>query len=251
MPAHPSKVSDAYAARTPCRKHYHVFPGEARGSMRHHTYSECEMTGPSGASCRYSHDIVNTRRIIALARGGTRPTTVSLIYGCGFERYGSYENWRDGWDVSVDGHDVGHGRGHDLPKFIMLAELKQGVATKGGSDPVYAKKQSMCLQHGSASGCPRGANCPYDHDLIDGKRIQGLAKHNGVQGMTAEDLNYLKVDCVIGPSGDVLWRITMLPEGCKGLLAALQGAVPARPFTFEGAELLDVVRRMETLLQVV
>ncbi|KAJ7625149.1 hypothetical protein B0H17DRAFT_1288256 [Mycena rosella] len=172
MPAHPSKVSDAYAARTPCLKHYHVFPGEARGSMRHHTYSECEMTGPSGASCRYSHDI-----------------------------------------------------------------------------PVYAKKQSMCLQHGSASGCPRGANCPYDHDLIDGERIQGLAKHNGGQGMTA-DLNYLKVDCVIGPSGDVLWRITMLPEGCKGLPAALQGPVPARPFTCEGTELLDVVRRLETLLHI-
>ena len=58
-----------------------------------------------------------------------------LDYGYGFERYGSYENWSSGWDVIVNGRDLGSGGSHektyDLPKSLLLAEKSVGMIAKG------------------------------------------------------------------------------------------------------------------------
>ncbi|ESK83107.1 hypothetical protein Moror_6055 [Moniliophthora roreri MCA 2997] len=251
MPQHSSAVSDEYANRTPCIKHSRVYAGEARGSMRHNTYSSCEFTDRN-FRCRYSHTAFNTKRVVELGRKNDAllgSVIVKLEYGYGFERYGAYEGPDSGWDVTVDGRDLARGRRRNLPKSLLLAELSAGITSKGAPDHQYEKKQSMCMDRQKSAGCPRGVNCKYDHDIVDSTRLESLATafSDGNPGYDTRD--FLALECHIsGTDGDaVVWKIMMKPDAFRGVKAndPLKAKIPANQIVFDGNDLLDILNRLE------
>lgn len=71
---------------------------------------------------------------------------VKLEYGYGFERYGAYEDWRSGWNVTVNGkklHSCGSTeKTYAIPMALLLAEHKLKIKSKG--DP-HVRKPSMSI----------------------------------------------------------------------------------------------------------
>ncbi|KAK7039265.1 hypothetical protein VNI00_010170 [Paramarasmius palmivorus] len=252
MPPRPSAVPDEYANRTPCIKHTRVYAGEARGSMRHDTWSSCEYTG-GNFRCRYSHTVFNAKRVVELGKkNAVFPSVVTLEYGHGFERYGTYEMDSDGWDVKVNGRDLAHRRRYNLPKSLLLAELTLGITSKGAPDHRYEKKQSMCTDRQQPTGCPRGIECKYDHDILDAKRLEALGQalsHGADSAFDTRD--YLTVECrVNGETCDtstVLWTISMKPDAFKGVKAndPLKLKIPANRASMSGNDLFEVLNRLE------
>ncbi|KAF8912256.1 hypothetical protein CPB84DRAFT_1841925 [Gymnopilus junonius] len=96
-------INEKYAARTACRDHSRINTRELRGSLRGMFYSDCEARRNYG--CKFSHTIFNTKRILKLG-GASQDFLIKLDYGYGFERYGAYEGWADGWEVTVNGKNL-------------------------------------------------------------------------------------------------------------------------------------------------
>ncbi|KAH7883472.1 hypothetical protein F5I97DRAFT_1815357 [Phlebopus sp. FC_14] len=237
-------VSSDYAARTACRDHANICTKELRGSLRFMFYSECE--GRRQYGCKFSHTIFNTKRVVRLG-GGKQDFHVKLDYGYGFERYGTYEGWSDGWDVTVDGKEYrSHGnmeKTFDIPKALLLAEKRMGLKKAGDPDVPHVKSQSLCMAHYEGAGCQR-SDCRYDHDLVDGTRIEKLARWKE-QGMSP-NFDFLSLECK-AKGGVVKWKITMKPDAFKELNAtdSFSRTIPPRPFNYESDNLLDVIKQME------
>lgn len=78
---------------------------------------------------------------------------MKLDYGYGFERYGAYEGWSSGWEVTVNGKELHSGGSHqktyNLPKSLLLAEHRLGMIAKG--DPDVRKPQMSNLSYTDSS----------------------------------------------------------------------------------------------------
>jgi len=110
----------------------------------------------------------------------------------------------------------------------------------------YEKKQSLCQAHQSGN-CTFGSQCRLDHDLIDGKRLENLVRWGLDDSGTYE---YLTVECRNNPRGSVRWKITLKPDAFKALKAddPVAKTLPARLFSREGDDLLQVIREMEKIV---
>ncbi|KAF5346604.1 hypothetical protein D9758_013480 [Tetrapyrgos nigripes] len=242
MPPLPSNVSNDYAARTPCKKHMMEYTGQATGSMRWSTYSDCEYRSLN-YSCRYSHHIFNTKRILKLGNG-----IIRLNYGYGFERYGGYDDQKSGWDIKLDDKILCSDgqKTWDLPKSILFAELTQKITWKGAPEVQYEKKQSLCPDYQKGL-CSRGSQCRFDHDLVDERRLQKLVRwpvdHIGTEG------SYMTVECH-NTGSSVRWKITLNPDAFEKLNKndPIARTIPPRPFSREGSVLLDLIREMEKIV---
>ncbi|KDR74430.1 hypothetical protein GALMADRAFT_141468 [Galerina marginata CBS 339.88] len=235
-----------YAARTACRDHSKVCTRELRGSLRGVFYSDCEQKRNNG--CKFSHSIFNTEKVLKLG-GESRNFVISLDYGYGFERYGAYETWSFGWDVKVNGEYLGsrssNQKTYNLPKSLFLAENKLAmIATDAKSEKV----QSLCRAHYNHTSCRR-ANCRYDHDLIDAKRIQHLGRWSN-EGMVPS-YQILSVECRV-TDGRAMWKITLKPDAFAKLspTSPIALAIPFWPFSREGEDLLAVVKLLEAVVGV-
>ncbi|KAF5385615.1 hypothetical protein D9757_006800 [Collybiopsis confluens] len=242
MPPLPSKVPDEYAQRTPCKKHTMIYTGTATGSMRWDTWSDCEYRS-SSYTCRYSHDIFNAKRIFKLGHG-----VIRLNFGYGFERYGRHESDSDGWDIELNGVILcsDSETTFNLPKSILLAEMQSGLIWKNSPEHQYENKQSLCQAHQNGL-CARGSSCHYDHDLIDGDRLRELVPASK-DGFRRE--NFMTVECHNPPSGLVRWKIIMKPDAFKDIdkTSSVGRSIPPAPFSREGADLLQVVREIEAIV---
>ncbi|KAG2004938.1 hypothetical protein CC2G_003444 [Coprinopsis cinerea AmutBmut pab1-1] len=253
MPPRPSAVSDDYAGRTPCIKHTRVYAGVSRGSMRHDTWSSCEHTS-GNFTCRYSHTVFNLKRVIALGRRGLTEglRVVSLEYGHGFERYGAYESPDSGWDVKVDGRNQVAGRRRDLPKSLLLAELAVGITSKGAPDVQYEKKQSMCTDQQKPAGCPRGAGCRYDHDILDSRRLEALAWKRRGPAPVFETRDYLALECHLNAQSDssVTWKILLKPDAFRGVKVGdpLRANFSSGQLLVAGGDLFELIHHLEKVL---
>ncbi|THU85732.1 hypothetical protein K435DRAFT_685020 [Dendrothele bispora CBS 962.96] len=192
-----------------------LYNGVAQGSRRHRTYSHCEYTRSN--YCRYSHSIFNLKRILKLV---SLPGVIRLNYGHGFERYGSYETTRSGWDRTLQICSDGQEANYNLPKAILLAEKNRSLTWVGAPEVQYEKKQSLCQSYQN-DRCKYGPQCRFDHDLDDGNHLEKLAR------WVVDDFstyNYLTVECHrdlhegIGPrprNAGVHWKITLKPNAFK------------------------------------
>ncbi|KAI0785748.1 hypothetical protein C8Q75DRAFT_308124 [Abortiporus biennis] len=247
MPPRPSKVPDEYARRSVCRNHLKVYDGVARGSMRIHTWSNCEYRSMK-YTCRYSHTIFNSKRILALGDG-----IIHLNYGYGFERYGAYENTRDGWDIEHNGVVLcsdGIGANFDLPKALLFAELQRGRTYKNAEPVLYEKKQTLCPAY-QTGVCSYGSKCRFDHDLIDARRLEKLVHTTDLE-RGFDTFNFLTVECQIS-AGKSHWKITMKPDALQissknGQPIQTMPHIPTAPFSREGDDLLQVIRDLEMIL---
>ncbi|KAF8651625.1 hypothetical protein AX16_004666 [Volvariella volvacea WC 439] len=245
-------VSDEYAARTACRDHARICTRELRGSLRGSFYSDCEFRsyhGSSGRWCKFSHTIFNTTRVLNLG-GESRDFLVQLNYGYGFERYGAYENWADGWNVIVNGENLGSSgsqqKTYDIPKSLLLAEHKLGMKAKGDPEVKYDKVQSICTAHYQHSRCQR-IDCRYDHNLVDAKRIESLVRWS--PGGMSPDYETLTVECRV-TGGRARWKVILKPDAFAKLSPTdpLARTIPPRPFSYEDEDLLKVIRHMERVV---
>ncbi|KAG8213606.1 hypothetical protein J3R82DRAFT_10284 [Butyriboletus roseoflavus] len=88
--------------------------------------------------------------------------------------------------------------------------------------------------------------CKFDHDLVDSARIEKLARW--APGNT-NDYDALTVECRV-VEGRTTWKI-ILKEAVFAALKATEPIarrIPSRPYSYESAELLDVVRHMEQVV---
>jgi len=173
--------------------------------------------------------------------------------------------------VSVNGkalHSGGsHEKVHDLPKFQNLyclwrknwrqwqreiqrcADPRLQICDPLNMifyriQPQYPKLQTLCPSDYRDLAC-RSANCRYDHNLVDSKRIEQLACPQwAYSGMDMVD--YLSVECRVR-DGRATWKITLKPAAFAKLQPGGQSAriVPPRPFSYEDEDLLNVIRHME------
>ncbi|KAF7986241.1 hypothetical protein HWV62_38705 [Athelia sp. TMB] len=238
-------IDPEYAKRTACRDHAKVYTGELRGSLRMHFFSECRGKSATRTwfSCKFNHTIVNTKRLLALSVGNP-DSIITLDYGYGFERYGWYDGWGSGWDITASGRQL-HSSGSmqkttNLPEALLLAEHRLGIA----AEVDHEKVQSLCKAHhdGNTSSCRR-VDCRYDHDLIESKRMENLVRWPPGD---MSDYDALTAECHI-TNGNVRWKITMKPAAFATLPSTnpLAQTIPSRPFSFEDESLLTVIRHME------
>ncbi|KIM25532.1 hypothetical protein M408DRAFT_331095 [Serendipita vermifera MAFF 305830] len=220
---------------------------ELRGSVRSCFYSECEAR--FYRSCKFSHTIVNTDRILDLGR--SIDCVVTLDYGSGFERYGSYESWDSGWEVSVNGRSLKSGgsieKVYNLPKSLLLAESKLGIVAKGEAARQYPKVQTLCVPHHRNLACRR-PDYRYDHNLVESKRLERLAQTKWAdEGVSNYD--FLSVECRVR-DGLAVWKITTKPDAFTKLRPSdpLARTILPRPFSHEDEDLLNLVRHMEGLI---
>ncbi|KIJ65293.1 hypothetical protein HYDPIDRAFT_88995, partial [Hydnomerulius pinastri MD-312] len=219
-------------------------------SMSRSFLSACEAKHYT-FNCKFSHTIFNAHRVIKLG-GGNLDFHVKLDYGYGFERYGAYEDWRSGWDVTVNGKVYASGGNHvktyNLPKSLLWAESQMGLKHKGDPDVTYEKVQSLCKAHYQGSGCQR-AGCRYDHDLMDAARTEKLARWCAAG---TDDYEYMTLECR-ATGGRIQWKITMKPDAFKQLRVTdpIARTIPARPFSLEDENLLDLVKRVEGMVGLV
>jgi len=72
---------------------------------------------------------------------------VTLDYGYGFEEYGAYEGWASGWDVIVNGKNLGSTssleKTRNLPKSLLLAEYKLGMSIPEVSKPLLLTRSGI------------------------------------------------------------------------------------------------------------
>ena len=110
----------------------------------------------------------------------------------------------------------------------------------------YGKVQSMCV-HYQQSGCRR-ANCRYDHDLIDAKRIERLVRW---APMGTLDYEFITVECRV-TGGHIIWKIVLKPEAFANLSPTdpIAHTIPPRPFSYENEDLLKAIRHMESIVGV-
>ncbi|KAF8555312.1 hypothetical protein OG21DRAFT_922427 [Imleria badia] len=247
-------VNDEYAARTTCRDHTLVNTQPLRGSLRGQFYSQCEKAR-FDYRCKFSHTIFNINRVHKIGnRDGRKSYIVSLDYGHGFERYGCYEGWDSGWDVRVpDGSGyppgpskyVGHARVHDLPKALLLEEAHTGLRAAGDALTQYGKVQSLCRAHHELNACQR-PDCKFDHDLVDSARIEKLARW---VPRDTDNYDVLTVECRV-VEGQTTWKIILKEAAFAKLKATdpIAHHITSRPYSYEAAELLDVVRHMEQVV---
>ncbi|KAF9224529.1 hypothetical protein BS17DRAFT_702542 [Gyrodon lividus] len=237
-------VNNDYAARTVCRNHGRICTKELRGSMRMVFCTGCDAKHDN-FNCKFSHTIFNTSRVMKLG-GGDQDFHVKLDYGYGFERYGAYDGWTSGWDVTANGHTHrspgSRVKTYDFPKALLWAESQVGLTHKGDPDVTYDKVQSLCKSHYKGSGCQR-ADCRYDHDLMDAERIEKLARW---KGRGTDEYEYMTLECR-ATGGRILWKITMKSDAFKELRVTdpIARTIPARPFSLEDGNLLDLVKRVE------
>jgi hypothetical protein len=113
------------------------------------------------------------------------------------------------------------------------------------SQPQHAKVQSLCQAHHDRNACRR-PDCKFDHDLVDSARIEKLARWvPHVMG----DYDALTVECRV-VEGKTTWKIMLKEAVFEGLKATdpIARRIPSRPYSYEAAELLDVVRHMEDIV---
>ena len=104
--------------------------------------------------------------------------------------------------------------------------------------------QSLCQAHHERNACQR-QDCKFDHDLVDSARIEKLARWTGGLG----DYDALTVECRV-VEGRTTWKI-VLKEAVFAKLKAtdpIARHIPSKPYSYESAELLDVVRHMERVV---
>ncbi|KAF8073322.1 hypothetical protein FPV67DRAFT_1736479, partial [Lyophyllum atratum] len=213
-------------------------------------YSDCEGRPAHDYVCKYSHTILNTKRIVRL--GKNSPIfSIRLEYGYGFERYGMCDGWTDGWDVFVNDINLGSAgydeKTYNLPKSLLLAEHKLGIKTFNPStDKANVRKvQSICRSNHDRGFCRFKNGCRYDHDLIDSRRLERLVRWAD-EGMSPHR-DYMSVECrVEGGVGRATptWRVTLKPYA----FAKLGLGSNRIEETYEGGDLLGVVRRMERVV---
>ncbi|KAF9557010.1 hypothetical protein CPC08DRAFT_710735 [Agrocybe pediades] len=238
-------ITKDQAAKTVCREHLKVNTNPLRGSLRHTWYSQCEATSAtrSNWSCKFSHTLINIDRITRLAK----EFTVSLNYGYGFERYGSHDDWRSGWEVEVNGVKYRSGSStvpvHNLPKSILLAEEQLGLPAYSSSSE---KIQAICKFFHSDRGCNR-EGCRFDHNVIVTKRFENLVRW-GDKGMSP-NYEFLSVECR-ATGGKSTWKITMKPDAFKMLRDNDEMAkkVPPRPFSRQNENLFTLVKELEGIM---
>ena len=102
------------------------------------------------------------------------------------------------------------------------------------------------MHHYQHSRCSR-ADCRYDHDLIDAKRIEHLVRwpQNGM----SPDHEYISVDCR-STAGRIRWKIVLKEAAFATLSPAdpLTWSIPSRPYSYEDDDLLTVIRHMERII---
>ncbi|KAF4618873.1 hypothetical protein D9613_009656 [Agrocybe pediades] len=241
-------ITKDQAAKTVCREHLKENTTPLRGSLRHNWYSQCEATSATRStwSCKFSHTVINIERITRLGKQAEE-FTVSLDYGYGFERYGSYEYCRSGWDVEVNGVKYRSGgsmmKVYNLPKSIMLAEGKLELPAYS---PSSGKIQAICKFFDSDRGCNRD-DCKFDHNVIDTKRFENLVRW-GAQEISP-DYEYLSVECRT-TGGKPTWKITMKPDAFKKLTDSDEMAkkLPPRPFSRQNENMFTLLKEMEGVM---
>ncbi|KAF8073325.1 hypothetical protein FPV67DRAFT_1477363 [Lyophyllum atratum] len=236
-------VPDEYAARTVCSPHSRRCTKSFLGRF----YSDCEGRPVHDYVCKYSHTILNTKRILRLGINDKSPNfSIRLEYGYGFERYGMYDGWTDGWDVFVNDLNLGSAgydeKTYNLPKSVLLAEHKLGMKTFNPSaDKADGKVQSICRNTHDRGFCRFKNACRYDHDLIDSRRLERLVRWAD-EGMSPHR-DYMTVECRV-EGGAPTWRITLKPDAFAKLGLGSNRIQEA----YEGGDLLGVVRRMEQVV---
>lgn len=88
---------------------------------------------------------------------------MKLDYGYGFERYGTYEDWTSGWNVTVNGRNLGSNgsmeKTYNLPKSLLLAEYKLGMIKKAEPDVRKLQMLNLCYtDHSVNSGNIRASS---------------------------------------------------------------------------------------------
>lgn len=108
----------------------------------------------------------------------------------------------------------------------------------------YAKVQSLCRAHYELNACQR-PDCKFDHDLVDSARIKRLVRW----GEVADNYDALTVECRV-VEGQTTWKIILKEAAFAKLKATdpIARRIPSRPYSYEAAELLDVVRHMEQVV---
>jgi len=241
-------VNEEYAARTACRDHSKICTKELRGSISRSFYSDCEARRLYGG-CKFSHTIFNTQRVLKLG-AGSENFVVELRYGYGFERYGSYEGWSSGWDVIVNGRDLGSGgsdeKTYNLPKSLLLAEHRLGTKARGDPEVNYGKVQTICKANDDHGACNR-PDCRFDHNLVDSKRIESLVRWPN-QSQTP-DHEYMAIECRV-EGGRAVWKITLKPDAFVKIPpgGSIARTLPPRPFSHEYQDLLGAIRHVETVV---
>ncbi|KAF9240268.1 hypothetical protein BU15DRAFT_74184 [Melanogaster broomeanus] len=214
---------------------------ELRGSMSVSFLSNCQAKHYT--SCKFSHTIFNTDRVIKLGRG-SEDFHVKLDYGYGFERYGSYEGWSSGWDVIVE-REKPTGRVAVWKKLTIFQNLSYWRRVRWDSS---TKSRAFVNPIMKARDCLR-PDCRYDHDLMDGARIEKLVRWSA---WGTDTFDFMTLECRKS-GGRVQWKITMKPDAFKQLRVTdpIARTIPARPFSLEDANLLDLVKRVEGVVGLV
>lgn len=84
--------------------------------------------------------------------------------------------------------------------------------------------------------------------MVDSARIEKLARW-APGGMSSSDYDALTVECRV-VEGRTTWKIVLKEAVFAGLKATdpIARRIPSRPYSYESAELLDVVRHMEQIV---